>query len=111
MQDKRPSHLDKHFHDRSNPKPQLKFNQRGAWQKFAKDSACRLDQSDLTIDGRETAKVVKLNFNDCKSYCEKYPLCTGIEHNAKLRRCEIWTKHIGFARPEPGYQCLRIIQL
>jgi len=82
----------------------------GAWGDEAENHACRLDRSDRSYNGQDTAiegpKHAKLR--DCQNYCRSRlgSRCHGIEYHGSSGRCEMWTRPSTYNKPADGYTCV-----
>eukprot|EP00928_Gymnodinium_smaydae_P008081 TRINITY_DN12916_c0_g3_i1.p1 TRINITY_DN12916_c0_g3~~TRINITY_DN12916_c0_g3_i1.p1 ORF type:complete len:492 (+),score=41.70 TRINITY_DN12916_c0_g3_i1:276-1751(+) len=72
--------------------------------------ACRLDKSDTTTNGKGSVKVIQpVTFAECVSKCKtESNACTGIEYGYGGKRCELWTKPIGYVLDRGGFECLNL---
>jgi len=70
------------------------------WQSNGAGSVCRLSESDVTLDGEDSAIVtIEASLDACKAKCKVYkPLCYGVEYRSDEGRCEVWTKPIGYTK-------------
>eukprot|EP00928_Gymnodinium_smaydae_P022955 TRINITY_DN1911_c0_g1_i6.p1 TRINITY_DN1911_c0_g1~~TRINITY_DN1911_c0_g1_i6.p1 ORF type:complete len:621 (-),score=54.70 TRINITY_DN1911_c0_g1_i6:313-2088(-) len=74
--------------------------------------ACRLDKSDKTTNGEGSVNVVwGVSFGDCVSRCKAAnSTCTGVEYGHGSKRCELWTKPIGYLYNRGGFECVNLVK-
>lgn len=83
----------------------------GIWTSFGQHTACRLSSEDSTENGKSSAMVYGARtLEACKGLCGLADNCYGIEFEAVVNRCEVWTQPIGFIVPVEGYECLSFQQ-
>lgn len=83
------------------------------------DTACRFDSSgkgapdDPEAAGEENKYFLKTTGNEqeCEDACLRDAACTGYEHNAEQKHCELWKMKIGFIDTAEGFICRRKIEV
>jgi len=76
------------------------------------ETVCRVNQQDNTYNGQGTTcppnNVCPKGHTmaSCKASCAARADCTGFEFKLNNGRCEVWTRKIGYQRPQPGFKCV-----
>eukprot|EP00931_Biecheleriopsis_adriatica_P035136 TRINITY_DN20237_c0_g1_i1.p1 TRINITY_DN20237_c0_g1~~TRINITY_DN20237_c0_g1_i1.p1 ORF type:complete len:578 (-),score=55.32 TRINITY_DN20237_c0_g1_i1:126-1859(-) len=73
------------------------------------DRACRGSDSSDNLRRYYELHSGVTTLDECKVLCASTPTCQGLEHNAQLGRCEVWTRAEGIeaSRVAPGFTCFR----